>query len=56
MIEPDNENRIIDLHRDDWMIEDNTNDWTKALTAVILLISALAAIIKRNNDENDRRY
>ena len=56
MIEPDNENRIIDPHRDDWTNEDNANDWMKAAAAAILLISVLAAIIERNNDEEVRRY
>ena len=56
MIEPDNENRIIDPHRDEWLIEGNTHDWIKAASAVILLISALAAIFRRWDDESKRRY
>ncbi len=56
MIEPGSENRIIDPHRDDWMIEDTTHDWIKAASAAILLISAIAAIIKRYEDSENRRY
>lgn len=51
----DYENRLIDPHRDDFLPVDHTQDWIKAATAAILLISAIAAIIKHNTDEEDWR-
>ena len=55
MNEYDNDNRIIDPHRNDLPATDHTNDWIKAATAVILLISAITAIIKHSTDEEDWR-
>ena len=56
MDDHNNENRIIDPHRDEWRIEEETHNWIRAASAAILLISALAAIFKRWDDENKRRY
>ena len=52
----DQENGIIDPHRDEWRVEEQTHDWIRVASATILLISALAAIFKRWDDENKRRY
>ncbi len=52
----DKENEIIDPHRDEWLIEEQTHDWIKAATAAILLISAIAALLKHSTDEDDWRY
>ena len=52
----DKENRIIDPNRDKWRNEEQTHDWIEAATAAILLISAIASIIKRSSDEDGRRY
>ena len=52
----DKENGLIDPHRDDWLLEEQAHDWIEAATAVILLISSIAAIIKHSSDEDDRRY
>ena len=37
------------------MIEDTTHDWIKAASALILLISAIAAILKHSSDEENWR-
>ena len=56
MNDNDNENRIIDPRRDDYLAVDHTQDWIKAATAAILLISAIAALLKHSTDEDDWRY
>lgn len=48
--------QLIDPHRDDFLMEDRTHDWIRAASAAILLISAIAAIIKRYEDSDNRRY
>lgn len=52
----DKENEIIDPHRDEWLIEEQTHDWIKAATAAILLISAIAALLKHSTDDENWRY
>ena len=51
----DHNSNIIDPHRNDFLAVDHTQDWIKAATAAILLISAIAAIIKHNSDEDNWR-
>ena len=47
----DHNSNIVDPHRNDFLAVDHTQDWIKAATAAILLISAIAAIISHNADD-----
>ncbi len=51
----DKENGIIDPHRDDWLLEEQSHDWIKAASTLILLISAIAAILRHSSDEENWR-
>ena len=51
----DKENGLIDPHRNDWLLEEQSHDWIKAASALILLISAIAAILKHSSEDENWR-
>ena len=51
----DKENGLVDPHRNDWLLEEQSHDWIKAASALILLISAIAAILRHSSNEDNWR-